>query len=65
MELAEELLPQANSGEDLAELVSNHPKFAGKPTNQQTYGSITTIIMVIKILMTLYDLWKKYQATKS
>lgn len=65
MTLADELFPHANSSEDLADLVAKHPKFAGKPPAQQTYGSITTILTVIKILMTLYDLWKKYQASKA
>lgn len=65
MLLANDIFPHANSREDLEDLVMKHPKFAGKPKEQQTYGSIMTVITVIKILMTLYDLWKKYKASQA
>jgi len=58
MEIAEAKFPTSEDGDELKASLE-------EPQAQKTYGSITTIILVIKILMILYSVYKQWKANKA
>lgn len=58
MAIAEDKFPKCEDQDELQTAIQS-------PQAKQTYGSITTIIMIIKILVTLYGVWQQWKANKA